>query len=197
MSEYSRSSGTFKNYTIALGLVVAVLLVMALVVAGRSGEAIPTVEYRPDAEALNEVADHPVVIPSEELSEGWTPTSSTLGLSGPVEWSVGFATPEDSHAMLSQSDDDRIVEGRVRGAEYVGTVNVGDRGWEHYDNGDDWRALVDEGEGMTLVLSGPTTLDELAVLAESLQTLPEEEGEDGEDSGDSDDEGDEGETDDA
>ena len=190
MSEYSRSSGTFKTYTIALGLVVAVLLVMALVVAGRSGEAIPTVEYRPDAEALNEVADHPVVIPSEELSEGWTPTSSTLDLSGPVEWSVGFATPEDSHAMLSQSDDDRIVAGRVRGAEYVGTVNVGDRGWEHYDNGDDWRALVDEGGGMTVVLSGPTTLDELAVLAESLQTLPEEEGEDGEDSGDSDDEGD-------
>ena len=198
MSEHSRSSGTFKNYTIALGLVVAVLLVMALVVAGRSGEAIPTVEYRPDAEALNEVADHPVVIPSEELPEGWIPTSSTLDLSGPVEWSVGFATPEDSHAMLSQSDDDRIVAGRVRGAEYVGTVNVGDRGWEHYDNGDDWRALVDEGEGMTVVLSGPTTLDEFAVLAESLQALPEEEGEaDDESDDEGDEEGDEEDSDDA
>src|SRR5699024_10362158 len=81
-----------------------------------------------------------------------------------------------------------IVAGRVRGAEYVGTVNVGDRGWEHYDNGDDWRALVDEGEGMTVVLSGPTTLDEFAVLAESLQALPEEEGEADDES---DDEGDE------
>lgn len=177
MSEYSRSSATFKNYTISLGIVVAILLVMAFVVAGRSGEAIPTVEYRPDAEVLREAADYPVTVPSEELSEGWIPTSSTLELNGPVEWSVGFATPRDSHAMLNQSDDDGIVTERVRDAEYVGTVNAGDREWEHYDNGDDWRALVDTGDEVTVIVSGPTVLDELAVLAENLETLPQDDGE--------------------
>src|SRR5699024_11527570 len=127
---------------LALGLGGAVLVGRASVGAGGSRDAIPAVEFRPVAEGVNEVADHPVVIPSEELYEWWTPTSSTLDLSGPVEWSVGFATPEDSHAMLSQSDDDRIVAGRGRGAEYVGTDNVGGRGGGHYDNGDDWRAQI-------------------------------------------------------
>lgn len=175
MSEHSRSSATFKNYAISLGIIVAILLVMSFVVAGRSGEAIPTVEYRPDAEVLREAADYPVTIPSEELSEEWTPTSSTLDLNGPVEWSVGFATPRDSHAMLNQSDDDRIIADRVRDAEYVGTVNAGDREWEHYDNEDDWRALVAPGDDVTVIVSGPTDLDELAAFAESLEVLPQDE----------------------
>lgn len=182
MSEYSRSSATFKNYAISLGVVIAILLVMSFVVAGRSGEAIPTVEYRPDIEVLRGAADYPVTAPSEELSEEWIPTSSTLDLNGPVEWSVGFATPQDSHAMLNQSDDDRIIADRVRDAERVGTVNAGDREWEHYDNEDDWRALVDEGDDVTVVVSGPTALDELAVLAENLEVLPTEDAEeDGDD----------------
>lgn len=179
MSEYSRANATFKNYAISLGVVVGILLVMSFVVSARSGENIPTVDYRPDIEVLRQAADYPVTAPSDELPEGWIPTSSTLDTTGPVEWSIGFATPRDSHAMLTQSDADRdtVVESRAKDAEPVGTVMVGDQEWEHLDS-DDWGALVLSDDERTLVISGSTSVDEFAILAEHLESFPVPEGED-------------------
>lgn len=171
MSEYSRSSATFKNYAISLGVIVGIVLIMAFVVSTRSGENIPSVEYRPDADVLREEADYPVTVPSADLEqEGWTPTSSTLDVSGPVQWSVGFATAEDSHAMFTQSDaaPDDVVAERA-GGEEVGTVSVNGREWEHRESEDE-NALVLREEGVTLVVAGSADLDELTHLAEGLET---------------------------
>lgn|SRR5690625_2374530 len=175
MSEYSRSSATFKNYAISLGIIVGILLLMYVVVATRSEENIPTVEYGPDAETLRAEADYPVTLPAEDLPEGWIPTSSHLDVNEPMEWSLGFATPQDSHVMLTQSDDDpqRVIADRVKDADPVGTVNAGDREWEHFDNEDDWRALVSQEDEATLIVSGSADLDELAYMAEGLRTMPE------------------------
>ncbi len=173
MSSYSRANATFKNYAISLGILVGILLVMSFVVSSRSGEHIPTVEFRPDIEVLRDAADYPVTAPSEDLPEGWIPTSSTLDTTGPVEWSLGFATPQDSHARLIQSDGDpdNVVRSSVQDAEPVGTVMVGDQEWEHLDS-DDWGALVLREEDRTLIIAGSTSVDEFAVLAESLKTFP-------------------------
>ena len=179
MSEYSRSSATFKNYAISLGIIVGIVLILAWVVSTRSGEHIPSVNYGPDADVLRESADYPVTVPSTELvEEGWTPTSSTVNVTGPVEWSVGFATPKDSHAMFTQSDadPDRVVTERAKGAEEVGTVAVAGREWEHHSS-EEWGALVLREEGVTLVVSGPTELDELARLASALETDSERDAE--------------------
>ncbi|WP_017614884.1 DUF4245 domain-containing protein [Nocardiopsis salina] len=176
MSEYTRSTATFKNYAISLGIIVGILLLMYVVVATRSEEHIPTVEYGPDARSLQSEAEYPVTLPPEELPEDWTATSSHLDISEPVEWSLGFATPQDSHVMITQSDDNRetVLADRVRDADPVGTVNAGDREWDHYDNDDDWRALVSEEDDHTLVVSGPADLDELAYMAEGLRPAPED-----------------------
>ncbi|RKS10823.1 uncharacterized protein DUF4245 [Nocardiopsis sp. Huas11] len=172
MSEYSRSNATFKNYAISLGVLVVILLAMAFVVSARSGEHIPSVDYRPDVDVLRESADYPVTVPAEDLVEqGWTPTSSTLDVTGPVRWSVGFATAADSHARLVQSDGDAasVIAESVDDAQPVGTVAVGGREWRHYES-DDWGALVLEGDGVTLVVAGSADVDELAHLAEGLET---------------------------
>ncbi|WP_150245379.1 DUF4245 domain-containing protein [Nocardiopsis quinghaiensis] len=176
MSEHSRSRATFKNYAISLGLIVGIVLVLVFVVSTRSGENIPSVNYRSDADILRNSADYPVTVPSEALArEGWTPTSSTLEVaeSGPAAWSVGFATAKDSHAMFTQSDadPDAVVQERTKGAEEAGTVSVGGGEWEHYGS-EDWDALVRRGEGVTLVVAGPADLDELTHLAEGLETDP-------------------------
>ncbi|WP_159941816.1 MULTISPECIES: DUF4245 domain-containing protein [unclassified Nocardiopsis] len=175
MSEYSRSRATFKNYAISLGLIVGIVLVLAWVVSSRSGENIPSVDYTTDASVVRDAADYPVTLPSTELRErGWTPTSSSPQVDGPVEWSVGFATPRDSHAMFTQSDadPDTVVAERSGGGERVGTVAVGGREWEHYESAER-SALVLREEGVTLVVAGPADLDELAQLAESLETGPD------------------------
>lgn len=173
MSKYSRANATFKNYAISLGIVVGILLVMSFVVSGRSGEHIPSVNYRPDIEVLRHSADYEVTAPSEDLPQGWIPTSSTLDVTGPVEWSIGFATPQDSHAMLTQSDGDpdTVVRDRIKDAEPVGTVMVADQEWEQFD-AQDWGALVQREDDRTLIISGSTSLDEFAVLAEHLETIP-------------------------
>lgn len=190
MSEYSRSSATFKNYAISLGIIVAIVLVLAFVVSTRSGENIPSVDYRPEAEVLREAADYPVTLPAADLAEqGWTPTSSTLETEGPVQWSVGFATAADSHVMFTQSDGDpdAVVAERSRGAEEVGTVSVGGREWEHRESGD-WSALVLREDGYTLVVAGPAGLDELAHFAGGLEPAaggePGEDGDGGQDGAD-------------
>ncbi len=192
MSAYSRSNATFKNYAISLGILVAILLVMAFVVSTRTGEHIPTVDYRPDIEVLRGAADYPVTAPSEELPEGWTPTSSTMNVTGPVDWTIGFATPEDSHARLIQSDadPDTVVGNSVKDAEPVGTVVVGDREWEHLDS-EDWGALVLREEDRTVLIAGSADVDEFAVLAEHLETFPAVEATDGDET-DGDEAGDSG-----
>lgn len=179
MSSYSRANATFKNYAISLGLIVGILLVMSFVVSSRSGEHIPTVEFRPDLEVLRDAADYPVTAPSEDLPEDWLPTSSALDTTGPVEWSLGFATPQDSHARLIQSDGDpdAVVSANTKDAEPVGTVMVGDQEWEHLDS-PDWGALVLREEDRTLIIAGSTSVDEFAVLAESLETFPRRDTED-------------------
>lgn len=173
MSKYSRANATFKNYAISLGVVVGILLVMAFVVSTRSGENIPTVDYRPDIEVMRQSADYEVTAPSEDMPDGWTPTSSHLNVTGPVSWSIGFATPQDSHAMLTQSDDDpeTVIADRVKDAEPVGSVMVADQEWEQFES-DDWGALVQRGDDRTLIISGSTSLDEFAVLAEHMETYP-------------------------
>lgn len=185
MSKYSRSNATFKNYAISLGIIVGIVLVLALVVSLRSGQNIPSVEYRPDADVLRDAADYPVTVPSADLEEeGWTPTSSTLDTAGPVSWSVGFATAKDSHVMFTQSDasPDSTVESGVKGAEEVGTVSAGGREWEHYES-EEWSALVLREEGVTLVVSGPADLDELAHLAAGLETDSADSADGGDDAG--------------
>ncbi|MFL1379543.1 MULTISPECIES: DUF4245 domain-containing protein [unclassified Nocardiopsis] len=172
MSEYSRSSATFKNYAISLGIIIAIVLALAFVVSTRSGENIPSVDFRPEAEVLREAADYPVTMPAEDLTEqGWTPTSSTLETAGPVEWSVGFATAADSHVMFTQSDGDpdAVVAARGKGAEAAGTVAVDGREWEHHESRD-WSALVLREDGYTLVVAGPADLEELEYFAGGLET---------------------------
>ncbi|MBB6120231.1 DUF4245 domain-containing protein [Nocardiopsis algeriensis] len=175
MSKYSRSNATFKNYAVSLGIIVAIVLAMAFVVATRSGEHIPSVDYRPDLRVVEEAADYPVAAPSPQLEEqGWTPTSTTVAVDGPVEWSVGFATAEDSHVMFTQSDGDPddVVAERARGAEPAGNVSVGTREWEHLTSAD-WSALVLREEDRTLVVAGPADLDELAHFANGLELTGE------------------------
>lgn len=182
MSQHSRSYATFTNYAISLAIIVGICLVLAFVVSTRSGEHIPAVDYGADTASLRETAEYPVTVPAEDLPEEWVPTSSTLEDEGPVQWSLGFATPKDSHAMLTQSDDqEAAVEERVRDADAVGTVAVGDREWDHYEDGDDWGALVLPREDKVLIVSGPADLDELAFLAEGLET---DSAEDSDDTGD-------------
>lgn len=175
MSQHNRANATFSNYAISLGIIVAIVLAMAFVVSIRSQERIPTVDYAYDAAGAEEAADYTTYVPGG-LSDEWVPTSSTLDASGPVEWSLGFATPRDSHAMLSMSDGDpeEVISERTREGRAQGEVALGDRTWERYARQDPaWRGLVLREDGATVIVAGSAQFDELEHLAASLEPQDE------------------------
>ncbi|MBB4929787.1 hypothetical protein F4561_000607 [Lipingzhangella halophila] len=180
MSNYSRADATFGAYAAALGLLVAVLLVMAFVVSARNEEHIPRVDYGSDAQELSRTAEYTVLVP-EDLPEGWVPTSSRLdaedgqesGGAAPAAWTLGFATPEDMHARVSMSDaePERFVARTTEHGDPDGESEIGDATWERYLNeGEEQRSLVraDEG-GATVVVTGSADYKELETLAGSLR----------------------------
>ncbi len=185
MSNYSRADATFGAYAAALGLLVAILLVMALVVKGRTEEHIPSVEYRPDAQALAQEAEYTVLVP-EGLSEEWVPTSTELdiesgggdgdesgGQPAPATWTLGFATPEDSHARVSMSDSDpdTFVTRTTADGDPDGESDIAGATWQRYlDESEGQRSLVmsDDG-GATVVVTGSAEYAELETLAGSLR----------------------------
>lgn len=174
MSKYNRADATFGAYATALGIIVLVLVVMALVAAGRRQEHIPSVDYRADVTAVRADAAFPVPVP-EGLPEGWVPTSSDVespGDGAPVTWTLGFATPKDRHAELSVSDAEpaEFIAERTRKGTPDGESRVRGAAWKRYDVGKGRHALVRRGDEATTVVSGSTDYAELAVLAKSLKT---------------------------
>ncbi|WP_026120144.1 DUF4245 domain-containing protein [Nocardiopsis potens] len=173
MSTYNRSESTMGSMAIAMGIIVGILLIMALVVNWRSEEHIPSVDYRPDAEMLAETADFTAYAP-EGLPEGWVPTSTDLSTEEPVTWKLGFATPDDRHAelLIGEEEPEAMVEKATGGGERDGSSQVGGEEWERYLDGTGTRhALVKRGEDATVVLTGGSGYEELEVLAGSLQEV--------------------------
>ncbi|MDA2810987.1 DUF4245 domain-containing protein [Nocardiopsis sp. RSe5-2] len=169
MSTYNRSQATMGPMVLAMAILVGVLLLMAMVVKWRTVEHIPSVDYAPQAEAMEREADFPVYAP-EGLPEGWVPTSTNMGADGGTTWTVGFATPSDMHAEYLITGDAEAAEAAAGGAA-EGTVEAGGLEWERRGaDSDGDRALVHEGEdGGFLVVSGSADEEELERLAASLQ----------------------------
>ncbi|MFC3997116.1 DUF4245 domain-containing protein [Nocardiopsis sediminis] len=171
MSTYNRSDATFGSLAAALGLIVAILLVMAWVVNGRSGEHIPSVDYGPDATALREGAEFTAYAP-EGLPGEWVPTSTRLDTGDPMTWVLGFATPADRHAEFAIGDagDDALIAEITEDGEPDGSTEIGGRTWERYYNEAEIRRSLVLQEGDTrLIVAGSADYEELGVLAGSLR----------------------------
>ena len=167
MSTDTRSGRTMGSMIVSMGVIVGILVVMALVVQGRSGENIPSVDYTLDAAALADEADFTVLAP-EDLPDGWVGTSTNLSTGDPLSWTVGFATPDDRHADYVIGDADTLVDSTLDSPEPDGTTSVAGTEWERYRHDDGRHALVAEEGGATLIVSGGSGYGELETLAGSL-----------------------------
>ncbi|CAM3872588.1 hypothetical protein GCM10009799_44820 [Nocardiopsis rhodophaea] len=175
MSSYNRANATFGSLAAAMGIIVGILLVMAIVVAGGREEHIPSVDYSIDAANLRDTADYTTYAPGDGLPEGWVPTSSRLTTDDPVSWTLGFATPADRHAELSMSDadPDAFIAETTKG-ESAGTTDVDGASWERFERASQSdrkprRALVKREDDATIIVVGSAGFDELETLAGSLE----------------------------
>ncbi|MFC6934141.1 DUF4245 domain-containing protein [Actinomadura yumaensis] len=182
------SAAVHKRLTTGLGgftlAIAACLLIVAAIWAitpRGTKEVLPTVDYGSQLWAMSKDAPYTVHAP-QGLAPGWRPTSSRLhGLEGggqPVAWHLGFVTPADEYAALEQSNEPaaKYVPRMTNSKNAIGAQQVAGTTWAKYYRKDKKqnslaRTLPD---GVSLVVTGTASFEELAVLAGSLKPQPKQ-----------------------
>ncbi|TDB88544.1 DUF4245 domain-containing protein [Actinomadura sp. KC216] len=165
------------GFTMAMAACLLVVLAIYAVTPRSNEEMLPTVDYGSQLWAMRNDAPFTSYAP-EGLPAGWRPTSSRLnglesGGKKPVAWHLGFVTPSDEYAALEQSNEkaSEYVPRMTNSSKMVGTQQVNGVTWTKYHRKDKKanslaRTLPD---GVSLVVTGTASYEELAFLAASLK----------------------------
>lgn len=110
------------------------------------------------------------------LDEEYRPTSARTdagdaGEGDPVTLEIGYLTPSEEFAGFVVSDDRRAAPLRavLDDAEEEGTVQVDGETWIRSTTARDETALVREADGVTVVVTGSATDDELETVAAAVE----------------------------
>jgi Protein of unknown function (DUF4245) len=152
-------------------------------ILGGSKEILPSADPNQGAAALRITAPYLSWAP-QGLPAKWHCTSSRLSGGGnPVSWHAGYVTPSGQYAALEQSNEtpaDQFIARMTNvnpktPGSLKGTREIAGATWSEYFRKDKKQSsLVRELPGVTLVVSGTASYDELAVLAGSLRPQPKQ-----------------------
>ncbi|WP_235017858.1 DUF4245 domain-containing protein [Thermomonospora echinospora] len=175
---YKRLTTGLGGYSIAMLSCLLIVGLIALITPREHKETLPTADYGNHLFALRNKAPYTPYAP-QGLPFTWRTTSSRVsGLDGegPVAWHLGMVTPSEEYAALEQSDERPVGEYLWRmtnSREPVGVQQVAGQTWQRYYRKDkDQRSLVRTLPGLTLVVTGTASYEELAVLAAALKPQP-------------------------
>jgi hypothetical protein len=152
----------------SLVLVLAAVLAVVLLVPRPDEPVRQPVDVARAAEAAR-AAGAPHVVP--DVPDGWSPTSARFEPRGPdgvATWHVGYLTTSERYAGLEVAADatPRWVREQTSEGQETGTQEVAGATWRQLLSDDgSRRSLVLEADGVTTVVTGSATLDELAALA--------------------------------
>ena len=167
------------GFTMAMGACLLLVLVIYMITPRSDNELLPTVDYSSQEWAMRQHAPYTAYAP-EGLPPSWRPTSSRLdGLdeagNKPVAWHLGFVTPSNEYAALEQSNEkaSEYIPRMTNNRNSLGTQQVNGVTWTKYHRKDKKanslaRTLPD---GVSLVVTGTASYEELAILAASLKPL--------------------------
>ncbi|MCO5992696.1 DUF4245 domain-containing protein [Actinoallomurus rhizosphaericola] len=178
-SVYRRLTSGFPGFLMAILSCMVVVGFVLLVTPRRNPNAIPQVDFRSDLNGLVATAPFTVQAP-QGLSPKWYPTSSNLTgrANGPVGWHLGYYTPGKQYAALEESDErpdgsDGFVARMTSQGTPDGSLQVAGATWDKTFRKDkNQRSLVRRLPGVTLVVTGTASYEELATLAGSLRPQP-------------------------
>lgn len=173
---YKRLTTGLGGYSIAMLACLVLVGLVVLITPRDQKEVLPTVDYAFAMKTLGASASYTAYGPAG-LPAGWRPTSSRLtgvGGSGPTAWHLGFVTPRDEYAALEESDEgaEAFVKRMTNRDRPEGVRQVAGASWDQYFRADKkQRSLVRRLQGVTLVVTGTASYDELGVLAAALRPL--------------------------
>jgi hypothetical protein len=174
-STYRRLTSGMAGMTLAMLACLAVGLLI-VITPRRNHDAMPHVDYSGDLTGLVATAPYQVLAP-EGLPRQWNSTSSRLTgkAGGPVSWHLGYNTPSDQYAALEESNETpdgagHFIDRMTSQGHPDGTAQVAGATWAKTFRPDKkQRSLVRRLPGVTIVLTGTASYDELAVLAGALK----------------------------
>jgi hypothetical protein len=171
-----RRGPSFADLARSLGLVVALVLVIALLLRWHHhNDPVKVVDTTPAINEARRIAPYDVLVPVG-LSDRWRPTSARLSAPQPhhrgvTHLHIGYVTPATEYIAIEESDGPaqafitRETDHGVPGHAY----EVDGRSWRSYLSPDGkTRSFVLAGSGRTVVLAGTSGVTELEELAGSL-----------------------------
>ncbi|MEV0399836.1 DUF4245 domain-containing protein [Actinoallomurus sp. NPDC050550] len=178
-SVYRRLTSGFPGFAMAMLSCLVIVGFVLLVTPRRNQNATPQVDYRGDLNGLVATAPFTVQAP-QGLGPKWYPTSSRLTgrANGPVGWHLGFYTPDKQYAALEESNEGPdgsagFVSRMTSQGKPDGSLQVAGATWDRTFRKDKHqRSLVRRLPGVTLVVTGTASYEELAMLAGSLKPQP-------------------------
>jgi hypothetical protein len=120
-------------------------------------------------------ASYDVLVP-QGLEEDYRPTSArtdagNAGVGDTVTLEIGYLTPGEEYAGFVVSDDPRAgpLTAVLDGTEEQGTVDVNGQAWTRSVTAKDETALSREADGVTVVVTGSASDEELETVAAAVR----------------------------
>jgi hypothetical protein len=159
-----------------LPLVLICLAVVWWTTLRQSGDVgVRTVDPSTTVQLAAARAGYPVLVP-DGLGEDYLVTSArtdagNAGEGDPVTLEIGYLTPAEEYAGFVVSDDPRAdaVASVLDGAREQGTVDLGGQTWTRSTTEKDETALSRESDGVTVVVTGSASDDELEDVAAAVR----------------------------
>ncbi|MGC0419236.1 DUF4245 domain-containing protein [Embleya sp. AB8] len=162
---------TVRDMVLSLGACGLVVGALFLVAPHSEGDPVRRVAYEPSFRQAARYAPYQLLAP-QGLEQRWRATSVDYQGQDPnaTKWHIGFINPNDKYAALEQSNGftDELVRDKGKRGELVGNRDVSGEQWKAYE-GPKYRSLVRVHEGVTTMVTGNATFEDLTVLAVSLR----------------------------
>ncbi|OKK06255.1 hypothetical protein AMK26_09400 [Streptomyces sp. CB03234] len=133
-------------------------------------DPIKPVDYRVELVTAQRAAPYPVMAP-EGLAKGWTPTSVEYDRQDDDAWHLGFLTPDRQYVAVEQSTavPEKYVPKVTHQASDTGrTLQLAGKTWQRWE-GPKYDALVLHEKGVTTVVTGTATQEQLARMVTALR----------------------------
>ncbi|TFV78513.1 DUF4245 domain-containing protein [Blastococcus sp. CT_GayMR19] len=159
-----------------LPLVLICLVIVWWTTFRQSGDAgVRTVDPSSTVQLAAARAGYPLLLPAG-LDEDYLVTSArtdagNAGEGDPVTLQIGYLTPSEEYAGFVVSDDPRAdpLATVLDGAEEQGTLDVGGQTWTRSTTEKEETALSREADGITVVVTGSASDEELAAVAAAVE----------------------------
>jgi len=156
----------------SLGLLLAVVLVVVWLQQRPAGDPVRVVDAEQTFRLAEQRADYPVRTP-QGLGSGWRPTSSrATGEGESLTVEAGYVTPAGQFARFASADRpaaELVASELGESRRPVGTVDFGGEQWQRYRGVREEEAYVRAESGVSLLVTGTASTEELRTLARSLR----------------------------